>query len=68
MRIDGNKVKLLREKASIGRVDLAAAADLGERRIQQIEALRSVNLNMNIAKAIARKLGVKLEEIAKGLC
>lgn len=65
MRVNGTKVKQIRENKDFSRIDLAKAADLGERRIQQVEAAQSVNLNLNVAKAIARFLGVKLEDIAR---
>jgi len=65
MKVNGQKIKKLREKLNIARVDLALAADLGERRIQQVEDALSINMNLNIAKAVAQRLGVRLEAIAK---
>ena len=62
MRINGAKVKELRGNRP--RTELATAADLGERRISDIEAGSTANVNLNIAKAIAKWLGVKLEVIA----
>ena len=67
MNIDGSKIKALRKARGISRVDLAGAADLGERRICQIEDCgKASNLNMNIAKAIVRKLGVRINDIKWG--
>lgn len=64
MKIDGEKVRTHREARGLSRIDLAQAADYSERRIYQIETGEHVNINLNIAKAIARRLGVKMEEIA----
>jgi transcriptional regulator with XRE-family HTH domain len=43
--------------------EIAVAADLSERRIQQIEQGKNSNVNLNVAKAIAKRLGVKLEDL-----
>ena len=65
MKVNGQKIKALRERKNISRTDLATAADLGERRIQQVEDAMSIKMNLNVAKAVALKLGVKLETIAR---
>jgi len=65
MKVSGSKIKEIREVRGVSRVDLAKVADLGERRIQQVETEPSSNLNLNIAKAIAKRLGCKLEDIAR---
>lgn len=66
MRVDGTMIKVFRIKADKSCIDLAKAADLGERRIQQIEKGELVNLNINIARAICKELGCKLIDIRKG--
>jgi transcriptional regulator with XRE-family HTH domain len=61
------KGKVIHEKRlAVGKEtrELAVAADLSERRIQQLEQGETVNVNLNVAKAIAKCLGVKLESIA----
>lgn len=65
MRIDGTRLKKLREGADLRLADIAVAADLSERRIGQIEAGKLSNVNLNIAKAIAKRLGAKLEDLAQ---
>jgi len=65
MQVDHLKIKAFRESKGLEHTDLAKAADLGKRRIQQIEQGKLISLNLNIAKAIARRLGVRLEDIAK---
>lgn len=65
MQVDHVKIQQIRESKSMRCEELAVAADLSARRIQQIEKGELISLNLNIAKAIARKLGVKLEDIAK---
>lgn len=65
MIVDGAKIKRFRESKKLDTQELADAADFrSRRRITQIEAGEHTNINLNIAKAIARKLGVKLEDIA----
>lgn len=64
MKIDGTRIKELRIAADLSQVDIAQAADLSERRIQQIEKGERININLNIAKGIAKRLGVKLETIS----
>jgi DNA-binding XRE family transcriptional regulator len=65
MQVNHIKIKEIREFKCLRYSDLAIAADLSERRIQQIEQGKLISLNLNIARAIAKRLGVKLEEIAK---
>lgn len=65
MRIDGKRLKQLREGADLRLADIAVAADLSERRIGQIEAGKLSSVNLNIAKAIAKRLGAKLEDLAQ---
>lgn len=65
MRVSGERIKKFREEKGISAAELAAAADYRTpRRINQIEAGEVADINRNIALAIARKLGRKLEEIA----
>ena len=64
MKVNGEMIKAKRVGVEMAVRSLAHAADLSERRIQQIEEGDIVNLNRNIAKAIASFLGVKLEVIA----
>lgn len=65
MRVSGERIKRFREEKGISAAELAASADYRTpRRINQIEAGKVADINRNIAKAIAHKLGRKLEEIA----
>jgi len=65
MNVDGAKIKKYREAKGLDTQELADAADFrSRRRITQIEAGDHANVNLHVAKAIARKLGVKLEDIA----
>jgi transcriptional regulator with XRE-family HTH domain len=64
MKMNGEKMRQIREKKGLRHVDVAAAADLSERRIQQIEAGKISNINLNVAKGIAACLGVSLEKLA----
>lgn len=65
MQVNHLRIRELREAKGVRRAELAVAADLSERRIHQIEQGELISLNLNIAKAIARRLGCKLEDIAK---
>lgn len=64
MRVNGEMIKAKRVADGKQVRDLAHAADLSERRVQQIEQGKIVNLNRNIARAIAAFLGVKPDVIA----
>jgi len=64
LRVDGDAIQSLRIAKGKDLADLARIADLGVRRIRQIEAKEHVNINRNIAKSIAVYLGVKLDAIA----
>ena len=66
MKVCGKKIKQIREQNGKKVTELAVAADLGERRIQQIEEGEIVNLNLNVVKAIAKFLGTRLEFISAG--
>jgi DNA-binding XRE family transcriptional regulator len=65
MRVDGIAIKRLREERDLKKYDIAQAADLCERSIEQLEQGVRCNINLNVAKAIAAKLGVKLDLISK---
>jgi DNA-binding XRE family transcriptional regulator len=65
MQVNHIRMREIRESKSMRCEEVAVAADLSVRRIRQIENGELINLNLNIAKAIARKLRVKLEDIAK---
>ena len=66
MQVNGEKIKQFRELHGFKFADLAIAADRGERWVQEVEKGNLVNINRHIAAALARKLGCKLDEIAKG--
>ena len=65
MRANGAKIAELRKTHGLSTIDLAGAADRTQRWVQLVEKGKVVDINLNIAKALARRLGVKLEEIAK---
>lgn len=62
MQIDGAKLKEARTAAGLTVVDVANASGMGERAYRYKEA-KGGRTNMNVAKAIARKLGVKVEDL-----
>ena len=64
MKMNGAKLRQYREKKGLRCVDVAAAADLSERRIQQIEEGEIAKINLNVAKAIAACLGIDLGKLA----
>jgi transcriptional regulator with XRE-family HTH domain len=64
MEIDPQKLKTERDRAALRHVDLAAAADLSERRMQQFEeGTAPKRINANVLRAIAKRLGVKEKEL-----
>lgn len=63
MKLDSEKIKKLRGDDTIK--SLSKIAGISERRWQQIEAGKLVNVGLNNAKAIAAAIGVKLDKIAK---
>ena len=65
MKANGMKIKELREMQGVTTLELAGAADRTQRWIQLVEQGKVVNINLNLGKAIARKLGTKLENISK---
>lgn len=64
MRVCGVTIQKKRIEKGKEVREVAHAADLSERRIQQIERGVIVNINRNVAKAMAAFLGVKLDDIA----
>lgn len=62
MKVNGHKIKELRGSKRVE--ELATAADFSSRRIEQIEKETSVRCNLNVAKAMAKFLKVKLDDIA----
>jgi transcriptional regulator with XRE-family HTH domain len=65
MKANGTKIKELRETQGVTTLELASAADRTQRWVQLVEQGKMVNVNLNILKAVAKKLGTKLEVIAK---
>ena len=63
MRIDGYKLKEIRERMNVTRAELALIADLTHARIWQLETEPVSNVNANVGKALARKLKCKTEDI-----
>jgi len=64
MKVDGRKIKELREIQELSQEALALAADRSSRWVQEVEKGTLVNINLNIAKALAARLRCKLEIIA----
>lgn len=64
MKVCGTKLRNARLAADLRVEDVAAAADLGKRRIYQLEETGG-SMSLNDARAVAKRLGVKLEEIAR---
>lgn len=64
MRISSQKLKAAIIAADVSPAEVGKAADLSERRIQQIQA-RGGKVNMNIVKAIAKRLCVKPEALTE---
>lgn len=62
MRVNGTKIKKLRGERSAE--SLAVSLDIKIRRLYQIESSDRIRMNLNVAKAAAKFLGVKLSEIA----
>ena len=63
MKIDGYKLKEIRERMNVTRAELALVADLTHVRIWQLETEPESNVNANVGKALARKLKCKTEDI-----
>ena len=66
MQVDAIKIKHFRELHGFKFADIAVATDRSERWVQEVEKGNLVNINRHIAAALAKKLGCKLDEIAKG--
>jgi DNA-binding XRE family transcriptional regulator len=66
MQVDAQKIKQFRELHGFKFADIAVATDRSERWVQEVEKGKLVNINRHIAAALAKKLGCKLEEIARG--
>jgi len=63
LKINGLKMMEIRQKKNITRADVGAVAGVTHVRIWQIEQNESSNINPIVLKAIAKKLGVKPEEL-----
>ncbi len=65
MKVSPAKLTALIESSPFTRAEIAVAAGWGsDQRVRQIEKGKSTDVNLNIVKAIARKLGVKVGELA----
>ena len=60
-----DKLKELRERANLTQQDLAVAAGLSVSAVSQIEQGTNLDPRMNTLKALARVLGVSLDELAE---
>ena len=63
MKIDGSKIKKAREDIKMPVVDLARVAEFTENNIRNIESGKVKTMNMHIAKAVAKALHIKIEDL-----
>jgi len=56
VKINGERFRQARETAHVTRADLAVVADLTHARIWQLETESESNVNLNVVKAMAKKM------------
>jgi len=63
MKINGAKLMAARQRENITRAELGIVAGVTHVRIWQLEKEVESNINVNVLKAIAKKLGVRTDQL-----